>query len=100
MLRSTATAALTAATLLTGAAQAQTAAHALDTRAASQRACLELAESAGHRVHFLARPVPIMGRLGRVEGETVRLQVAIPGGRDWVRCVYDIHESRAEILRH
>jgi hypothetical protein len=77
---------------------AQTSAQTLDTRAASQRACLEVAQTAGHRVLFLGRPVPIMGRLGRVEGETVRLQVAVPGGRDWLHCVYDINYSQADIL--
>lgn len=97
-------ASLTALLLTAGAAlspaMAQTSAQTLDTRAASQRACLDVAQATGHRVYFLARPVPIMGRLGRVEGETVRLQVAVPGGRDWLRCVYDIQESRADLHRH
>jgi hypothetical protein len=79
---------------------APAAAQSLDTRAASQRTCLEVAEHHGLRVLFLARPVPIMGRRpGDVLGETVRVQVAIPGGREWLQCTYVIEEMRAELRR-
>lgn len=71
------------------------AAQSLDTRAASQRHCLAEAQRAGFQVVGIARPVPIMGRLGHVRGETVRLRVA--GATSALRCTYDIHEMRAEI---
>lgn len=70
-------------------------AQVLDTRAASQRACLAEAQRAGLAIVHIARPVPIMGRLGEVLGETVRMQVA--GGAGLVRCTYDIGYSEAEI---
>lgn len=72
------------------------AADTLDTRAASQRACLAEAERAGLRVIHIARPVPIPGRLFEIWGETVRMQTS---GHVWLRCIYEIAEMRAE-LRH
>lgn len=75
-------------------------AQTLDTRAVSQRTCLAEAEEAGFRVLFLARPIPIMGmRPGDVLGETVRVQVAMPGGREWLQCTYVNEEMRAELRR-
>ena len=73
---------------------APAAADSLDTSAASQRYCLEAAQSAGYGVTGIARPVPIMGRLGEVLGETVRLHLA--DGRV-LTCTYDIREIRTEL---
>lgn len=77
---------------------APAAAQTLDTRAASQRTCLDAAQQAGFQIVQIARPVPIMGRLGRVLGETVRMQLA--GNQGWLRCTYDIEEMRAELRRN
>ena len=84
--------ALLAALTLAAPAAAQT----LDTRAASQRLCLQAAQAQGHAVAAIARPVPIMGRLGEVLGETVRLTLA--DGRV-LTCTYDIRNSRVDDLR-
>lgn len=73
------------------------AAQTLDTRAASQRTCLDEAQRAGFQIVQIARPVPIMGRMGRVLGETVRMEVS--GNQGWLRCTYDIEEMRAELRR-
>jgi DNA-binding IclR family transcriptional regulator len=75
-------------------------AQGLDLRAASQRTCLEAAERAGLDVRFIARPVPIMARLGEVWGETVRMQVASGGGVTWLRCTYEIGIMEAELRWH
>jgi len=75
-------------------------AQRLDLRAASQRTCLETAERAGHEVRYIARPVPIMARLGEVWGETVRMQVASGGGVTWLRCTYEIGIMEAELRWH
>jgi hypothetical protein len=79
---------------LTLAFAAPAAAQTLDTRAASQRACLAEAQAEGQTVVRIDRPVPIMGRLGHVLGETVRMQTA--QGLQ-LRCTYDISEMRAEL---
>jgi hypothetical protein len=71
-------------------------ADTLDTRAASQRLCLEAAQTAGFQVGGIARPVPIMGRLGAVLGERVRLHLA--DGR-MLTCTYDVQYSRVDSLR-
>ena len=86
----TRTLALLAALTLAAPAAAQT----LDTRAVSQRTCLGLAQAAGYHVHSIARPVPIMGRLGHVLGETVRLHLS--DGR-LLTCIYDFDLSEAEL---
>lgn len=74
---------------------APAAAQTLDTRAASQRACLAEAQAEGHTITRIDRPVPIMGRLGHVWGETVRMQTA-SGLR--LTCTYHIGEMEAELL--
>jgi hypothetical protein len=77
-------------------AGAQMLAQTLDTRAASQRLCLEAAQAAGHGVSAIARPVPIMGPLGEVRGETVRLHL---GDGRVLTCTYDVRYSEVDSLR-
>lgn len=86
---------LALALALAAPAAAQTTAQTLDTRAASQRACLAEAQAEGHTITRIDRPVPIMGRLGHVWGETVRMQTA-SGLR--LTCTYNIGEMEAELL--
>jgi hypothetical protein len=88
--------ALAALAALTALTAVPVAAEGLDTRAASQRHCLSAAQAAGLQVAGIARPVPVMGRLGEVLGERVRLQMA--DGRVLI-CTYDIHEMQAHLPR-
>lgn len=69
----------------------------LDQRAASQRACLHAAHAEGFSVHALSRPTPIMGRLGEVRGERVRLQVATSGGAATLSCSYHIDDMSTRL---
>lgn len=69
----------------------------LDQRAASQRACLNAAHAEGYSVHALSRPTPIMGRLGKVRGERVRLQVATSGGAATLSCSYHIDDMSTRL---
>ncbi len=75
---------------------APAAAQTLDTRAASQRACLERAQAAGYQVTAIANPIPLIARLAEVVAERVRLQLA--DGRI-LTCIYEIDEAQARLER-
>lgn len=74
-------------------------AQALDLRAASQRACVGLAEDHGYHVLHMDRPVPRMGGSGGISvgSETIRMDVSYRGDRFRVRCVYDVPNMRARL---
>lgn len=72
----------------------------LDTRAASQRRCLEVAEAQGLTVLHLGQPGALMGpRVTDIWGERVRMRVAAPGGEAEIVCTYVIGEMEAYLRR-
>lgn len=72
----------------------------LDTRAASQRRCLEEARGHGFSVLHMSRPSPVMShRIGEVWGERVRMRVASAGGETTLICTYVIGEMEAYLRR-